>query len=65
MFDAEGGVIGGNALLVGEDYGFGTIKTIMVENSGRDGYFKIRVEVEDDLISEADKNNNDFRIGRI
>ena len=65
MFDADGGVLDGNALYIGADYGFGTIKTIMVENSGRDGYFKIRVEVEDDLISEADKNNNDFRIGRI
>ena len=65
MFDAEGGVLGGNALYIGSDYGFGTIKTIMVENSGRKGYFKIRVEVEDDLISEANENNNAFRRGGI
>lgn len=46
MFDAEGGVLDGNALFVGEDYGFGKIISIMVENSGRDNYFKVRVEVE-------------------
>lgn len=46
MFDAEGGVLDGNALFIGEDYGFGKITSIMVEDSGKKDYFKIRVEVE-------------------
>lgn len=46
MFDAEGGVLNGNALFVGEDYGFGKITSIMVENSGKKDYFKVCVEVE-------------------
>jgi hypothetical protein len=46
MFDAEGGVLNGNALFVGEDYGFGKITSIMVEDSGKKDYFKVRVEVE-------------------
>ena len=46
MFDAEGGVLNGNALFVGSDYGFGKIASILVENSGRENYFKVRVEVE-------------------
>ena len=46
MFDAEGGVLDGNALFVGSDYGFGKVASIMVENSGKDTYFKVRVEVE-------------------
>ena len=46
MFDAEGGVLNGNALFVGSDYGFGKIASIMVEDSGKDNYFKVRVEVE-------------------
>ena len=46
MFDAEGGVLDGNALFVGSDYGFGKVASIMVENSGKDNYFKVRVEVE-------------------
>ena len=46
MFDAEGGVLDGNALFVGSDYGFGKITSIIVENSGKDNHFKVRVEVE-------------------
>jgi hypothetical protein len=46
MFDAEGGVLNGNALFVGADYGFGKLKEIIIENSGRENYFKVRVEVE-------------------
>jgi hypothetical protein len=46
MFDAEGGVLNGNALFVGSDYGFGKIVSIMVESSGKENYFKVRVEVE-------------------
>jgi len=46
MFDAEGGVLDGNALFVGSDYGFGKIVSIMVEPSGKKNYFKVRVEVE-------------------
>lgn len=47
MFDAEGGVLGENALFVGEDYGFGKILSIMVEDAPK-GSFKIRLEVEQD-----------------
>ena len=46
MFDAEGGVLGDNALYIGEDYGFGKILSILVEDSGKEHYFKVRVEVE-------------------
>lgn len=46
MFDAEGGVLDDNALFVGEDYGFGKILSFKIEDSGKDRYFKIRVEVE-------------------
>jgi hypothetical protein len=46
MFDAEGGVLNGNALFVGEDYGFGKIVSLMVEPSGKKNHFKVRVEVD-------------------
>jgi hypothetical protein len=46
MFDAEGGVLNGNALFIGEDYGFGKILSIAVEPSGKKNHFKVRVEVE-------------------
>jgi hypothetical protein len=46
MFDAEGGVVDENALWVGFDYGFGKITSIHSEPSGKEDYFKIRVEVE-------------------
>lgn len=46
MFDAEGGVLGDNALYIGEDYGFGKILSIRVEDSGKEHYFKVRIEVE-------------------
>jgi hypothetical protein len=46
MFDAEGGVLDDNALYIGYDYGFGKITDIIVEDSGKKGHFKIRVEVE-------------------
>lgn len=40
-FDPEGGPF----LCIGSDYGFGVLKSIMVENGKKD-HFKIRVEVE-------------------
>lgn len=46
MFDAEGGVLDANGLYIGCDYGFGKITDIIVEDSGKEHYFKIRVEVE-------------------
>jgi hypothetical protein len=36
---------GGPFFCVGSDYGFGVLKSIMVED-GKEGHFKIRVEVE-------------------
>ena len=46
MFDVDGGVIDGSAIFVGEDYGFGKIISIEPEDSGKDNYFKVRLEVE-------------------
>jgi hypothetical protein len=46
MFDADGGIIDGNALFVGVDYGFGKIISMMVEQTDRKNYFKVRVETE-------------------
>ena len=46
LFDAEGGVLDGNALYIGEDYGFGKIIAIYPEASGKEGFFKVRIEVE-------------------
>jgi hypothetical protein len=40
-FDPEGGPF----FCIGSDYGFGVLKSIMVED-GKEGHFKIRVEVE-------------------
>ena len=45
-YDAEGGVLDGNALYIGEDYGFGKIIAIYPEASGKEGFFKVRIEVE-------------------
>jgi hypothetical protein len=46
MFDADGGIINGNALYVGADYGFGKIISMTIEPSGKENYFKVRVETE-------------------
>jgi hypothetical protein len=46
MFDADGGVIDGNAIFVGENYGFGKVLSIEVEPSGKPNHFKVRLEVE-------------------
>lgn len=48
-YDADGGVLDGNALYIGEDYGFGRIIAIYPEGvsiKNNQKYFKIRVEVE-------------------
>ena len=56
-FDPEGGPF----ICVGSDYGFGTIRSIIVEESGKKNYFKIRVEVDDSIVADANDNNEKFR----